>query len=104
QAGTSGPHHRATSSLAVGAAVTPYLDLALRSDVRHDRHAADALGPDTGTTVDVAAIARLGAELGSDWHVGAEARGVLPGAARTERGSAVGFESRGLLSFLGVEN
>lgn len=79
-----GSHHRIAAR--VTASITPleWLGLSLGSNLRHDRHPGDALGPDTGTVLESDVLARGGSRLGDVFHLG------LGAGARFTRGGSLG--------------
>ncbi|MEY2937018.1 MAG: hypothetical protein RL033_7767 [Pseudomonadota bacterium] len=85
QTAAPGGHHRVQGRLAASLSPLPWLDLALGTNLRHDRHADDGRGADQGTVLDSDLHAHAGTLLGPDFHLG----GAL-GAAFT-RGDTLGL-------------
>jgi hypothetical protein len=84
QSAAPGSHHRLIGRLGAGLVPLPWLELALGTNVRHDRHTGDELGSDTGTVLDSDVQALGGAELAGDLHLGTAL------AAHFSRGDDVG--------------
>lgn len=80
QNGAPGAHHRVGGTLALGGALFPHVEAALRMDLRHDIHEGDATDPD-GTLIDFSPILRAGVEVVPRVRIGAEGRLWFPGAA-----------------------
>ncbi len=70
QSAAPGGHHRVQGRVGAALSPLPWLDLALGTNVRHDRHADDGLGPDQGTVLDSDLHAQAGTRVGSDFHLG----------------------------------
>jgi hypothetical protein len=70
QSAAPGSHHRVQGRLGAALSPLPWLDLALGTNLRHDRHADDGQGPDQGTVLDSDLHAQAGTILGSDFHLG----------------------------------
>ncbi|HEY6727425.1 MAG TPA: carboxypeptidase regulatory-like domain-containing protein [Polyangiaceae bacterium] len=75
-----GAHHRLIGQVGVGLAPLEWLELGVRALGRHDRHPDDGLGSDSGTTTDVALLARAGRDVGSGVRVGADLGARFPGS------------------------
>lgn len=75
-----GPHHRILGQLGVGLAPLEWLELSMRAMARHDRHPDDGMGSDSGTTTDLALVARGGDDLGSGFRVGGDLGARFPGS------------------------
>lgn len=78
-----GAHHRFMGQMGVGLAPLEWLELGARAIGRHDRHPDDGLGPDSGTTTDVALLARAGSEVGSGFRMGGDLGARFPGSEST---------------------
>lgn len=70
QSAAPGTHHRVQGRLGAALSPLPWLDLALGTNLRHDRHADDGQGPDQGTVLDSDLHAQAGTILGEDFHLG----------------------------------
>lgn len=75
-----GAHHRLIGQLGVSLAPLEWLELGIRGLGRHDRHPDDGLGADSGTTTDVALLARAGGDLGTGFRVGGDLGARFPGS------------------------
>ncbi|HTV19054.1 MAG TPA: carboxypeptidase regulatory-like domain-containing protein [Polyangiaceae bacterium] len=64
-----GAHHRIGGRATASVTPLDWLGVSIGSNLRHDRHPGDPLGPDTGTVLDSDLLARAGAEL-DDFHLG----------------------------------
>src|SRR6185436_1869489 len=70
QSAAPGSHHRLQGRVAASVAPLPWLDLAMGTNLRHDRHADDGLGADQGTVLDSDLHAQAGTRLPGDLHLG----------------------------------
>lgn len=70
QSSAPGSHHRLQGRVAASLAPLPWLDLAMGTNLRHDRHADDGLGADQGTVLDSDLHAQAGTRLPGDLHLG----------------------------------
>ena len=101
QNGEADPHHRLGGTFAAGGALLPYVAAALRVDFRHDLHGDDAMGPDSGSALDVSPILRAGYAVNRSLHLGVEGRLVFGGHALSPGLADPIFDGRLLASFLG---
>lgn len=96
----TGPHHRLDGSLALGAVITPWLQLAGRLDGRVDLHPNDPTGPDSGAVGDPRLLARIGTRATRTVAVGAELGAWVPGGnAPSFELDATTVDAAGLLSW-----
>jgi hypothetical protein len=70
QSSAPGSHHRLQGRVAASIAPLPWLDLAMGTNLRHDQHADDGLGADSGTVLDSDLHAQAGTRLSADLHLG----------------------------------
>ena len=70
QSTAPGSHHRVLGRISAGITPARWLGFGLGTNLRHDRHPADALGADRGTVVDSDASLLAGVELPHGVHVG----------------------------------
>jgi len=75
-----GAHHRLIGQLGVGLAPLEWLELGVRALGRHDRHPDDGMGADSGTTTDLALLARGGGDVGSGFRLGGDLAARFPGS------------------------
>lgn len=75
-----GAHHRLMGQLGVGLAPLEWLELGVRAQGRHDRHPDDGMGADSGTTTDLALLARGGGDVGSGFRLGGDLGARFPGS------------------------
>lgn len=93
-----GAHHRASGTFGFGLAPMRMLELGLLASIRHDRHPADAIGPDQGTTGQFSAAGRTGTRVGPALQLGAEAAVMFPGSEKLgDSVSHPAFDLRALL-------
>ena len=78
-----GAHHRIGARATASVTPLEWLGVSLGSNLRHDRHPGDPLGPDTGTVLDSEILARAGWQF-ARFHVG------LGASAGFARGSSLG--------------
>jgi len=75
QVDAPGSHHRLGARAAASATPLDWLDIALSTNVRHDRHSErDELGADEGTEIASELYTQAGSEVGADFHLGAGVR------------------------------
>lgn len=75
QVDAPGSHHRLGARAAASVTPVGWLDIALATNLRHDRHSEeDDLGADDGTALDSELYAQAGSDVGGDLHVGAGVR------------------------------
>jgi hypothetical protein len=79
-----GSHHRIRGRVTASLTPLEWLGLSLGSNLRHDRHPGDPLGPDTGTVLDSDVLLRAGWHWAEAFHVG------LGAGASFTRGRSVG--------------
>jgi len=75
-----GAHHRLIGQLGVGLAPLDWLEVGVRALGRHDRHPDDGMGADSGTTTDLALLARGGGDVGSGFRLGGDLGARFPGS------------------------
>lgn len=78
-----GAHHRIRARATASVTPLDWLGVSLGTNLRHDRHPGDPLGPDTGTVLDSDVLVRAGWAL-SDVHIG------LGASAWFSRGRSLG--------------
>jgi hypothetical protein len=71
QSAAPGAHHRLQGRLGGSVSPLPWLDLAMGTNLRHDRHGDDGRGSDQGTVLDSDVHVQAGTRLSSDLHLGA---------------------------------
>lgn len=92
--------HRLTGSLALGGALFPWLEGAVRTDYRDSRHFGAPDGKDESVVIDITPVLRGGYAWKNGLHLGAEARAPLFGATRTDdAGPEISWEGRLLSSY-----
>jgi hypothetical protein len=79
-----GSHHRIRGRVTASLTPLEWLGLSWGSNLRHDRHPGDPLGPDTGTVLDSDVLLRAGWRWADAFHVG------LGAGAWFTRGSSMG--------------
>lgn len=75
-----GAHHRFIGQVGVSLAPLEWLEVGVRALGRHDRHPDAGFGTDSGTTTDLALVARGGGDVGSDFRVGGDLGARFPGS------------------------
>lgn len=70
QGAAPGSHHRVQGRLGAALSPLPWLDFALGTNLRHDRHADDGQGPDQGTVLDSELHAQAGTIVAEDLRLG----------------------------------
>jgi len=79
-----GSHHRIRGRVTASLTPLEWLGVSFGSNLRHDRHPGDPLGPDTGTVLDSDILLRAGWRWAEAFHVG------LGAGAWFSRGSSLG--------------